>query len=284
MKKRGIDVGKVKVNKAVKVNKTAKADKTAKMNNVKTKPNLKAKAKKSAQTKAGAQVKVNVKVKSKAIAIAKAKAHVKSKSKVIPAAKVTPNAKVTPIAKATSKLKLANKKSAKKVLNKTLKAIKKAAVKVMPKKVSKKQVLKTGNQTKVKSSVKAKARQALVGQLGQVALKKSVIAQPEKDIAGEKFISPLEDRVFVAQIKTTQNTTPSGLILIDSSEPEEHQKGLVLSVGPGKKNKWGKRHSMGVTKGETVLFTGYQAVPIIHAGKNYYIINESDILGVLDSK
>lgn len=94
-------------------------------------------------------------------------------------------------------------------------------------------------------------------------------------------IRPLEDRLVVEALDEKE-TTASGLIIPETVSKEKPQKGKVLFVGPGKFDRDGKRIPMEVKVGEHVLFTKYGPTEVKIDGKEYLILNQSDILAVIE--
>ncbi len=91
-------------------------------------------------------------------------------------------------------------------------------------------------------------------------------------------LRPLGDRVLVLPLEKEEKTK-SGIFLPDSAR-EERQEGKVVAIGTGK---WvdGKQISLGVKEGDKVLFNKW-AESIKFEGKEYKILKEEDILGVIE--
>jgi len=73
-----------------------------------------------------------------------------------------------------------------------------------------------------------------------------------------------------------------GIILPDTVDKERPEKGKVVSVGPGKLDKEGKRIPMEVKKGQVVLFKKYGPDEIKIDNKEYLIAREEDILAIIE--
>jgi len=58
--------------------------------------------------------------------------------------------------------------------------------------------------------------------------------------------------------------------------------GKVVSVGEGKVLENGTRKEVQVKKGDTVLFTSYAGTEVKIDGKEYLIMDESDIMAVIE--
>lgn len=93
-------------------------------------------------------------------------------------------------------------------------------------------------------------------------------------------IRPLADRVLVQRLEA-ENKTAGGIVLPDTAK-EKPQRGKIISVGNGKILDDGTRQKLQVKKGNQVLFTSYAGTDIKIDGKEYLIMNESDILAIIE--
>ncbi len=75
--------------------------------------------------------------------------------------------------------------------------------------------------------------------------------------------------------------TAGGIVLPDTAK-EKPQRGKVISVGEGKMLEDGTRKEVQVKKGDLVLFTSYAGSEIKVDGKEYLIMDESDIMAVIE--
>jgi chaperonin GroES len=87
-------------------------------------------------------------------------------------------------------------------------------------------------------------------------------------------IKPLADRVLVEPLEA-ETKTASGIIIPDSAK-EKPQKGNVVAVGPGT-----KENPITVKVGNSVLYGKYSGTELKLEGKNYLIMQESDILAIV---
>jgi chaperonin GroES len=92
-------------------------------------------------------------------------------------------------------------------------------------------------------------------------------------------LKPLGDRVVVEPIEQDEMTA-SGLVLPETAK-EKPQKGLVVAAGPGARDEDGKRISLDVSVGETVLFAKYAGTEFKVDGKKLLILKESDLLAIV---
>ena len=88
------------------------------------------------------------------------------------------------------------------------------------------------------------------------------------------MIRPLADRVVI-EPKAAETQTASGLYIPDTAK-EKPQQGVVVAVGPGKKDE-----PMEVKAGETVIYGKYSGTEVSVDGKDYLIMKQADILAVL---
>ncbi|SDE42860.1 co-chaperone GroES [Riemerella columbipharyngis] len=86
---------------------------------------------------------------------------------------------------------------------------------------------------------------------------------------------PLADRVLVEPM-AAETKTASGIIIPDTAK-EKPQEGTVVAVGAGKKDE-----SMTVKVGDKVLYGKYSGTELKLDGKDYLIVRESDLLGILE--
>ena len=93
---------------------------------------------------------------------------------------------------------------------------------------------------------------------------------------------PLHDRVLVESLDSEEKT--SGGIIIPDTAQEKPQEGKVIAVGPGSKSEDGKITPMDVKVGDHVLFGKWSGTEVKVDGKDYSIMKESDIMGVIAKK
>ncbi len=86
-------------------------------------------------------------------------------------------------------------------------------------------------------------------------------------------IKPLADRVVV-EPAAAEEKTASGIFIPDTAK-EKPQKGIVMAVGPGKKDE-----PTTVKVGDVVLYGKYSGTELNIDGSDYLIMRESDILAI----
>ena len=93
-------------------------------------------------------------------------------------------------------------------------------------------------------------------------------------------IRPLHDRIIVERLEE-ETTTASGIIIPDSAK-EKPQQGNVVAIGKGKVTEDGKVLPLDVKVGDKVLFGKYAGNDIKLDGKEYLMMREDDVLGVVE--
>lgn len=93
-------------------------------------------------------------------------------------------------------------------------------------------------------------------------------------------IRPLADKVLVERLEA-ESKTAGGIVLPDTAK-DKPQRGKVVAVGEGRLLDDGTRRAMQVKKGDLVLFTSYAGTEIKVDGKEYLIMDESDIMAVIE--
>lgn len=94
-------------------------------------------------------------------------------------------------------------------------------------------------------------------------------------------LKPLGDRLVV-EPKERESTTASGIVLPETAK-EKPQEGVVIAVGPGRRDDDGKRIEMDVQVGDTVLYAKYGGTEIKLDDKKLLILKESDVLAIVEN-
>ena len=92
-------------------------------------------------------------------------------------------------------------------------------------------------------------------------------------------IRPLQDRVIVERIEAVEKSA-GGLYIPDTAK-EKPQEGKVIAVGKGKHREDGGIIAMDVKSGDRILFSKYAGSDVTLDGKEFIIMREDDILGIL---
>jgi chaperonin GroES len=91
---------------------------------------------------------------------------------------------------------------------------------------------------------------------------------------------PLLDKVLVEPLKAEEKS--AGGILLPGSENKKTNKGKVVAVGQGKRNKNGEVSPLLVSLGNTVLYNQYGGTEVKIEGSDYLVLSEENILGILE--
>ena len=93
-------------------------------------------------------------------------------------------------------------------------------------------------------------------------------------------IRPLHDRIIVERLE--EETKTAGGIIIPDTAKEKPQQGKVIAVGKGKKTEDGKVLALDVKVGDRILFGKYAGTEIKIEGKEFLMMREDDVLGVVE--
>ena len=93
---------------------------------------------------------------------------------------------------------------------------------------------------------------------------------------------PLHDRVVVLRVE--EDTKTKGGIIIPDTAQEKPMQGEVIAAGPGTRDENGKLIPIDVKPGDIVLFGKWSGTEVVLSGEELLIMNESDIMGVIESK
>jgi chaperonin GroES len=93
-------------------------------------------------------------------------------------------------------------------------------------------------------------------------------------------LRPLHDRVLVVRLE--EGEEKRGGIIIPDSAKEKPQQAEVKAVGSGKLLDSGERSAPSVKPGDRILFGKYSGAEIRVDGRDYLILREDEILGVLE--
>ena len=92
---------------------------------------------------------------------------------------------------------------------------------------------------------------------------------------------PLHDRVAVKRV--AEETKTKGGIIIPDTAQEKPMEGEIVAVGPGARDDKGTVVPLDVKPGDRILFGKWSGSEIKVDGVDLLIMNESDIMGVIDS-
>ncbi|NQT84115.1 co-chaperone GroES [bacterium] len=92
-------------------------------------------------------------------------------------------------------------------------------------------------------------------------------------------LKPIADNIIVERLQA--EATKGGIVIPDSAK-EKPKEGKVVAVGKGKRDKDGKLVPVNVKKGDKIIFASYAGSDVEIDGKEYVIMREEDILGIIE--
>jgi chaperonin GroES len=101
-----------------------------------------------------------------------------------------------------------------------------------------------------------------------------------RDPGGPMNVRPLRDRILVERLEEAEQRI--GGIIIPDTAREKPQHAKVIAVGRGRVNDDGVVFALDVKVGDTVLLGKYSGSEITVAGKDYVILREEEVLGVVE--
>ena len=93
-------------------------------------------------------------------------------------------------------------------------------------------------------------------------------------------LNPLHDRVVVKRVDA-ETKTATGLIIPDNAT-EKPDQGIVVAVGPGKRNTDGAVIPMSVNVNDKVLFGKFAGQVVKIKGEEVLILTEEEIYAVIE--
>jgi chaperonin GroES len=93
-------------------------------------------------------------------------------------------------------------------------------------------------------------------------------------------VQPLHDRLLVERLPEEEKTA-GGLFIPDTAK-EKPQQATVVATGKGRILDDGKMVPLTVKKGDKVLFSKYSGTELKFGGRDYLMIREEDVLGILN--
>jgi chaperonin GroES len=99
--------------------------------------------------------------------------------------------------------------------------------------------------------------------------------------ATKATLRPLHDRLLVKRLE--ESDEKHGSIIIPDTAKEKPQEGKVVAVGNGKVNDDGKKFPLDVKAGDRILFGKYSGSEVKLNGKEYLLMKEEDVLGILSA-
>ena len=98
----------------------------------------------------------------------------------------------------------------------------------------------------------------------------------------KKGIHPLGDRVLIQPLESKkEGRTASGIIIPGKEQDEKHERGTIISTGPGRLNAEGKRVPLDVSVGDVVWWKrGYDVEEVEVDGEALILTSEGNIIAI----
>jgi chaperonin GroES len=93
-------------------------------------------------------------------------------------------------------------------------------------------------------------------------------------------IRPLSDRIVV-ETKELESKSAGGIVIPDTADKDKPMRGTVIAIGNGRYIE-GKLHPLQVKVGDEILFGKYAGTNFKLAEKDYLVMREEDVMGVLE--
>ena len=91
---------------------------------------------------------------------------------------------------------------------------------------------------------------------------------------------PLHDRVLVRRLEQAEKT--AGGIIIPDTAKEKPMQGKIVAAGPGARSEDGKLIKLDLKVGDKVLYGKWSGTEVKIDGKDYLIMKESDVMGIIE--
>ncbi len=99
-------------------------------------------------------------------------------------------------------------------------------------------------------------------------------------MASTPKIRPLSDRIVV-EPKELESKTAGGIVIPDTADKDKPMQGTVIAIGNGKYYD-GKIMPLQVKVGDKVLFGKYAGTNFKFEDREYLVMREEDVMGVLE--
>jgi chaperonin GroES len=93
-------------------------------------------------------------------------------------------------------------------------------------------------------------------------------------------IRPLSDRIVV-EPKEVELKSAGGIVIPDTADKDKPMQGTVLAIGNGKYID-GKLQPLQVKVGDQILFGKYSGTNVKLSEKEFLVMREEDVMGVLE--
>lgn len=92
-------------------------------------------------------------------------------------------------------------------------------------------------------------------------------------------IKPLGDKVLIKPSSEEDTKSPSGIIIPDTVDKKQTDRGIVVAIGEGRYDNNGNLIPMSIKKDDKVLYQWGDKIE--YGGEEYYLVSESNILAII---
>jgi len=92
-------------------------------------------------------------------------------------------------------------------------------------------------------------------------------------------VSPVLDRIIIKRSEITK-VSSAGIVLAHKQD-EKADQGVVVAVGPGKRNENGDQIALTVEVGDRVLFGKHSGQTVKIQGEEYLVMKEDELYGIV---
>ncbi len=93
-------------------------------------------------------------------------------------------------------------------------------------------------------------------------------------------VVPIGDKILVERIEQ-EDKTDAGIVIPDTAK-EKPKRGNVVALGDGRELENGETVGFQVQEGDEVLFESYAGTEITFDNREYLLLSEEDLLGVIN--
>ncbi len=93
-------------------------------------------------------------------------------------------------------------------------------------------------------------------------------------------VVPVGDKILIERIEE-DNTTEGGIVIPETAK-EKPRRGNVVALGDGRQLDNGQTVDFQVQEGDEVLFESYAGTEVTFDGREYLLLSEEDLLGVIN--
>lgn len=110
--------------------------------------------------------------------------------------------------------------------------------------------------------------------------KKPVSKAPSKAMINKVGVTPTGDRVLIKRMPPEEKTSFGLIIPEQANSHEKSDEGLIVAIGPGRKNNEGKVVPVSFTVGQRVRFSYGEEIKV--GGVEHVLVHEDSITAIIN--